>query len=716
MTLTLETLRVDTSNTPHFPLMEQIVEYINAKTQNPHKEFFRIMVAYYLGKIAGSMRATIITKDRGNIPVNTYAIALATSGYSKGHSVGLLENLSEGFREVFADETLPIVAEANLIKISSVRAANKGTTENEEYEAIRKEYDSAGEVPFTFDSGTVPAIKQLRHKLLLASLGSINLQIDEISLNLLGSIEPLTAYLELFDMGKLNSKLTKNTKDSVRGKELVGKTPANLLLFGTPTKVFDGSIVESQFNDMLEMGYARRCLFAFANTPVKVFTKTPKQVFDELTNTATQASEIHIKNLFRQLADNRLHDWEIGLPDDSAILLIQYKMYCEQLASTYPDHKAVESAELSHRYFKALKLAGAFAFSNLDQEISTLTLMQAIKLVEESGESFEKIRTREKAYVRLAKYISSTGVEMTQAELVEQLPFFKGSNATRSEMLQLASSWGFTNHIVITKRTLNGIELFSGERLKETNPDKLIISYSNELAHNYEPELCRFDQLSVLASTPDLHWCNHTFKDGHRLEANAIPEFNLVVIDIDGGFNAQAAHSLLSEYRHVIYTTKRSTPENNRFRIIMPISHTLKLNSDDYRQLMINILDWLPIPADTEANQRSRKWLSNPSGTILVNDSGALLDVLKFIPRTNKEQTKPSLLDATKMETWFLEQVDNLGRNNTLLRYGLVLFDSGMGLLEVTNTVTTLNSKFTNPLLQSELEATIFKTIANKYV
>jgi hypothetical protein len=56
-------------------------------------------------------------------------------------------------------------------------------------------------------------------------------------------------------------KLTKNTNENIRIEDIDGKTPTNMLLFGTPSMVFDGGQVESLFQKMLETGYARRCLF-----------------------------------------------------------------------------------------------------------------------------------------------------------------------------------------------------------------------------------------------------------------------------------------------------------------------------------------------------------------------------------------------------------------------------------------------------------------------
>jgi hypothetical protein len=71
---------IDLTGVTHHPCMEEIVDVLCAKTANSDRGFFRTEAAYFFGKMAAAMRAKIITKDRGEIPVNIYALALATSG------------------------------------------------------------------------------------------------------------------------------------------------------------------------------------------------------------------------------------------------------------------------------------------------------------------------------------------------------------------------------------------------------------------------------------------------------------------------------------------------------------------------------------------------------------------------------------------------------------------------------------------------------------
>src|SRR6218665_257228 len=244
---------LDLSTINHHPCLEDIVNVLCNKTQNVDKGFFRAEVAYFLAKMAAAMRANVLTKDRGEIPVNIYALALATSGFGKGHSVNIVENeFLKGFKTRFMEDTFPVIAEENLWKIANARALRNGSDQQEEYDKAEGEFKRSGAYPFTFDSGTSPAVKQLRHKLLMANSGSINLQIDEIGSNLIGSVDVLTLFLELYDQGMVKLKLVKNTAENTRGEELDGKTPTNMLLFGTPSKLLDGGQTEDQFYSFLD--------------------------------------------------------------------------------------------------------------------------------------------------------------------------------------------------------------------------------------------------------------------------------------------------------------------------------------------------------------------------------------------------------------------------------------------------------------------------------
>lgn len=715
----------DLTGVTHHPVVTEIVDVLCNKTQNTDRGFFNVEVAYFLGKMASSQRATIVTKDRGEIPVNIYALNLATSGYGKGHSVAIFEGqFLAGFRKRFMEDTFPVIAEKNLWSIANERALKNGTDQQEEFEKAESEFKRAGALPFTFDSATGPAVKQLRHKLVMSNCGSLNLQVDEVGTNLPAALEPLALYLELYDQGLIKPKLTKNTAENQRNEDLDGKTPANLLLFGTPSKLFDGGQTEDAFYSLLDTGYARRCFFGWGQAEKKAhLSMTPAEIYADLVNPTNSAVVDKWANLFHQLADPGMFGWRMQVEDDVGIELLTYQIECKKAAESMADHEEIRKAEMEHRYFKALKLAGALAFVDRSLEIEMDHLKQAILMTEESGEAFQKILTREKAYVKLAKYIADVEGELTHSDLHEALPFYPRSIGPRNDMVTLATAWGYTRHILIKKRFIDGIEFFYGEKLKETDLNELIVSYSDHWAYNYNNDVAPFGQLQTLMQAPGFHWANHHFKNGHRSRENVIQGFNVITVDVDSGTTLEMAKALLAEYKFATYTTKRHQKEGHgdRFRILIPMNYTLKLDQEDYKQFMTNVLQWLPFPAPTDeaANQPEKKWECFDGGEFFLNEEGALLDVLQFIPRTTvndkyQEQFK-KVESLDNLERWFAGRIASGNRNNQMIKFALALVDNGMSLLEVSKAVHAFNQKISNPLDEEELDSTIMVTVGKRY-
>ena len=717
-------------NTPHNPAMQELVDLLCHRTGNVNRDFFQAEVAYFLGLIPSTMRCKIKSPERGLLPVNIYSTALATSGFGKGHSVNLLEDVLMGFREAFMKGTFNQLAETNLFNMAVDIAAAKGGDEAKELELLESDFKKQGHAPFIFDSGTGPAVKQLRYKLLLAGAGSINFQMDEMGSNLLGNNEVLNTLLELYDLGKIKAKLVKNTPDNERGLDISGSTPANVLMFGTNSKLFDGSKIEEEFYSFLATGYARRCFFGMGRSETKFATINPEDVYRGLVSKNQSQTLIRWQTFLAKFADPRYHNIELDVPDDVGIELISYRLQSEAMANEMPEHEEIRKAELSHRYFKSLKLAGVYAFLDESPEIQIQHLRQAIKVAEESGASFQKLLKRERNFVRLAKYIATSPDNLTHADLVEDLPYYPTSTVARKEMMDLAMAWGVSNHVVITKNVIQQVEFFSGSMLEETDFNNLIFSMSDHFAYDYEPQKRSLEDLEKLFKAPNYHWANHAFEDEHRSEDKVIPGFNMVVIDIDGherdkegnitrkGPTIEHVHALLQDYTFATYTTKSHTDEEHRFRLIIPTNYVLHLDKDDYKEFMASFAMWLPFHSDTAANQRSRKWRTNPLAQIHINRGPQVLDVLPFIPKTksNSEYVQQivDLGNLDNLERWFLNHMDVGGRNNNLHNYAKMLMDAGADYDQIEKKVLKLNQDSGTPLKKDEVYSTILKSVASK--
>jgi hypothetical protein len=711
---------------PYFKPAEDLTQFLCEKTQSTSASFFRVLVDYNLCKMASVMRISIQTHDRGLIPVNMYAIALAPSGTGKGHATNIMEEIvMKGFRERYLEDVLPSVADESLAKLADKRANKKNKDPDLEYELVKAEFERLGTFVFNFDSATTPAVKQMRHKLLMCGAGAVNMEIDEIGSNLLSNQEVLTAFLELFDVGKIKPKLTKNTNENIRGEEIEGKTPTNLMLFGTPSKLLNGGKTEDEFMSMQETGYARRCFCAFTNNTNKRVDMSPEDAYLTATSQVSAGAIQLLASQMERLADATHFGQELVMDKDVAIEWIKYRMECEAIADELPEHDDIRKAEIAHRYFKAMKLAGAYAFTEGSYQVEMKHLYAAIKRAEESGSDFVKILTRDRNYVKLAKYIANVAYEVTNVDLVEDLPFYRGSSSQKAELITLATAWAYKHNIVIKRQFNDGIEFFKGETLEVTDLSKTIVAHSAGLAEGFKPDYAPFDKLGKLLNMDSYNWVNHHMVDGHRMEDNAIQGFNLVVLDVDGTATLDEAKVFMANFKYYMYTTKRHKTYGDgcngedRFRIVLPLSHTLRMSREEYRQFMQNIVNWLPISVDEAANQRARKWLTN-NKDIYQNLDGESLNALLFIPKTSKsEQLKvqmASLENLTNIERWFVNNTGEGNRSNQLVKYALMLVDANKSYDEIDRALKQLNDKLPNGLSESELASTILSTAAKAVI
>lgn len=710
----------DLASMPFHPDVEKLSEVMSVKAQNSDKQFFRVAISYYMAAMASTMRAAIQTPDNRVLPVNMYAIGLAPSGSGKGLSTGMMEQeIVNDFREIFTNTTIELMAEMEFPKIATKRATRKGTDPDDEMERIKKEWKETGEFLFSFDSGTKAALLQSRHKLKMAISGALNLQVDEIGDNLLGNKELLPCYLELYDTGQIKQKLVKNTSENVRFEDLPGITPANMLLFGTPTRLFDGGKTENEFFTFLETGYARRSFFAFVQKHIRKAPKNAEELYKHILEVNNDSYLDDLREKYAALADSVNVGKVLPMSPHVFKLLLQYRLDCENKADALAEHEDLLKTELTHRYSKVMKLAGAYAFLDEAAEIEEKHLFYAIRLAEESGKDFYSIVKRDKSHVRLAKYLAGIPEDsaVTHADIVDDLPFYPQTQSKRADILQLAIGYGYRNNIIIKKSFDQGIEFLHGESLEETNLQKMMLSYSSDIADGYQFAEAPWDKLHNMTQQPALHWINHNTDNGHRSDDHIVPGFNLIVFDIDGTATLDEVNTLLKDFTYLTYTTKRHGQDGkDRFRLIFPTNYILKLSKSDYLTFMESVADWLPFEVDSKTFQRSRKWLTN-NGTYHYNE-GKSFDVIPFIPRTERdEQRKRSLaeygsLDA--LERWVLNNTGDGNRNNQLLRYALLLLDLGHSFEQIRTRVLEMNERIQGSLSETEVMGTIMVTVSKK--
>ena len=712
----------------YHPFSEKIVDILVRKVNNDNRHFFRILTGYYLSKVASMMRCNVQTNDRDVIPVNTYVLNLMVSGTGKGHSTNILEReFVAHFKKEFLNNIFPRKAEENIQTLAQERSQarlNNGQSIlplNEEYEIqldkFQRHFDRLGELAFSFDSGTSPAVKQMREKLLLASAGSMNLELDEVGSHISANTDVLNVFLELYDIGFVKQKLIKNTVENIRSEELPGNTPTNLMMFGTPTKLLDGGRVEDEFKEFLETGYARRLLFGYTVDSHRTKYASAQERYQQMVDANLAKDMLAIQQTFTNFA-KRPFNPVLQMSDANHIYLTEYQMKCEDLSDNFKPHMNIHKNEMAHRHYKAIKLAGAYAFADNSTEITQDHLDYAISVVEDSGEAFHTLMRKQGPYERLAHYLADCDNDVTQHELMEELPFYKGSEAQRKDLMTLATSFGYRNNIIIKKRVLDEIEFFNGETLMETDLNSLTVAMSKDIAYNFEIRDPKppFDMLHKLTTADGWHYTAHGFVNGHRKSENVIPGFDLLILDCDGDVNIPVVKVLLEDYTFLISTTKRHTEELNRFRLILPMSHRIKLTTNDYSRFMANVFEWLPFPVDEGAKDIARKWAGHP-GQYEYN-KGNTIDATMFIPETKRsDETKAQISanGADNIERWFMAHTIKGNRANHLYRFGMVLIDAKWVLGDIVEKLENFNNSLDTPLPEDQFRNSTIKSISKEY-
>lgn len=711
-----------------------LVKSIQQKIQNHDTDFYNVMVSHYISMKAAMLHVGVKSNTRGRLPVGNYSICLADSGFGKGFAQTILEKqvfhkFFTEFSTVCLDASFEQHVAADAYNISRATGLDPANIE----ERLRREYGDTGPYTMTFDSGTAAAMKQLRHKLMAAHLGSVNFLQDEVGLKLANSLEELTVLLELYDTGSIKEKLIKNTKDNQRYVQKFGITPATMLLFGTPKLVFDGGRTENAFVDILTTGFARRSLFAWGLSTAKdaeLSAQSINMMYSKLVAASDQEMWDKISDDILEFAKLEYHRKTIMLNEPEEKILLNYKLACEQEAKNMNEFADLLRTELIHRHSKVLKLAGALAFFEKHDTITERTLLAAISIVERSGKAFEKVVNRERTYATLARFLAAQKQPVTLADMSEALPFFKTAWSARKEQLELAAAWGRNRFITIKEERVDGISMYQGFALEQTDLSKLVISASINQATGFEPLTCDWNQdkiaklltlsnhdLSGVTDTEKsaVSWCPITFKDNHRKTENVIPGTSMIVLDVDGTTTLESVHDIFRGYHFATCTTKSHTDDSHRFRVVVPINVCLTLDENDYRTFMQNIIDWLPFQCDRMSCAIAHKWLTNPNGEVFINkgEDIKLFDAFPFIPGTRHNELrleemkegKKDIRQESQLIYWFIKQINEYGNRNThLFRLGVMLAErTELPLSEIYKILMGVNSQIKNPLGSDEV-------------
>lgn len=176
----------------------------------------------------------------------------------------------------------------------------------------------------------------------------------------------------------------------------------------------------------------------------------------------------------------------------------------------------------------------------------------------------------------------------------------------------------------------------------------MFVSRITNLTQAHDQKFNNLKEVSEFALKYD--WSPFTFKDGYR-HSTSWASCNLMVLDIDKGCTIDNAKELFKEYTYLIQTTKSHDDNNHRFRVIIPLSSTIK-DQEVYKNTWYSLSNKFSF-IDQQCKDMARFYYKSKS--YVCENTGRVLDpVLDVVipsyfekPRLELKLTKGKLSRAT---------------------------------------------------------------------
>ena len=697
------------------PTVNEIVSTVLRVKDDIPVPMIVVMINYALAEMTASLRTKLELYDGTTKPLNNYSYVFAESGVGKDVTMSALNRV---FIEAFK-ERMEKGFNKHKENYWSERAMTLIDSEDEDDvdEIIKEEKRMVSPFSYRISSGTLAGVSKSRVTYSKYNICAVNLVIDELGSNY-GMIRELIALmLSSYEDGATEGRQLKS--ESVVA---VSGVPSNFIGYSSPALAFDGGSTEKMIMADLSQGMARRSFVAYAVRP-KPKKMTAKERVKMIRGNA-DTNEESLKELnakFSKLASPKNMYQHVTISEEAEIINMEYHMKCEALSESKNDLSEQERIELVNRAWKAIRLAGVYAFIDDHREIKPEHIEQAIFVAEMSGEAFKKVMNQPKVFERMFQFIANRK-ETTEVDLENQ-KWYSGNMRNKRDLLGLAKAYGYKQDHLFRVKDIEGIDFYSFLAMPKTDPNKVIISASKDITKGYKKLNVSFDDLYSLVTKDGFMYSAGTFKGGHRNKENYKQEQNLIIIDIDDGLKLSTAKLMLSDYKCLIATTKSHQKDKkglvcDRFRIIFIADKTIKLDSETYGEFMANVYDHLGLPADQSCKDSSRFYYG-AEGEYWYSEGDKLIEIEPLIPdgekaneiKIHRDSIGYSSLDG--LEKFYISEEPN-GRNNAMNRYSLVLKDDGYDYDSIEKKVIELNEKFGEPMSMKELNGTVLKSIKRK--
>ena len=665
-----------------------------------------IQAVHYVLSLAASLkRVTLKGLDEDRVPLNYYGITFANSGRGKDLSVSIamkfVEPIIDAYNSRLSD--LVISHQEQNVDMSIPSLENK--------------------------EGTTSGFLQDRNVLDVLKVGSTNIRVEEL-VSVLKSSDFEQVLNMLTESWQEGSNASRSFKSYMSPK--INFVPANCLLYSSPegfrnegNKQFQG------FVDNLSNGMARRSYVVFDESDVQIEaepTVESLKVYSENIKIAKQRS----KDMSDYLSNIILNcNKTIEFTVEAELVVKKYEIINKNIVAKSPLMKNAVKAEMLSRAYKIRRLAGLYALYDGSIEVSIENVNDAIEWAESLSKDLIIALNAETIAEKIFDYLDKVEKYSSQTDVMKYYKMtVKDFKENIDEVYTVAYDNGSTMQSKVFDKEAKVIKynLIKGEL---TEADQMICSTSNSMSDDFVQQKIGYKNLpDLVMGKYGKNYSAGLFLNNKRNKDNYIKRQNLIIFDVDEGMSIEDAKLFLSQYRGFIATTRNHLKEKNgkvleRFRIVLVSKYIFNLDHEEYKHTITNFALLHNLTVDFPVIEPSRLYYSNPESEVTHLEGDELIDLRAYIPETKEvEVTKKSIElgeqydggeNINGFDKYFLMQTSQGNRNNNLVKYGFALITKkNLDFESAKAKVLSLNSMLPDPLSESELERTVFKSMSRK--
>ena len=686
-------------------VIEQCKEIILLNKPDIPEKIVIQAVHYVLSLAASLKRVTLKGLDEDRVPLNYYGITFANSGRGKDLSVSIamkfVEPIIDAYNSRLSD--LVISHQEQNVDMSIPSLENK--------------------------EGTTSGFLQDRNVLDVLKVGSTNIRVEEL-VSVLKSSDFEQVLNMLTESWQEGSNASRSFKSYMSPK--INFVPANCLLYSSPegfrnegNKQFQG------FVDNLSNGMARRSYVVFDESDVQIEaepTVESLKVYSENIKIAKQRS----KDMSDYLSNIILNcNKTIEFTVEAELVVKKYEIINKNIVAKSPLMKNAVKAEMLSRAYKIRRLAGLYALYDGSTEVSIENVNDAIEWAESLSKDLIIALNAETIAEKIFDYLDKVEKYSSQTDVMKYYKMtVKDFKENIDEVYTVAYDNGSTMQSKVFDKEAKVIKynLIKGEL---TEADQMICSTSNSMSDDFVQQKIGYKNLpDLVMGKYGKNYSAGLFLNNKRNKDNYIKRQNLIIFDVDEGMSIEDAKLFLSQYRGFIATTRNHLKEKNgkvleRFRIVLVSKYIFNLDHEEYKHTITNFALLHNLTVDFPVIEPSRLYYSNPESEVTHLEGDELIDLRAYIPETKEvEVTKKSIQlgeqydggeNINGFDKYFLMQTSQGNRNNNLVKYGFALITKkNLDFESAKAKVLSLNSMLPDPLSESELERTVFKSMSRK--